>query len=226
MMFVVIGIMTTIVVPKVTGFIVMQGLELPLSTIALIKFSDFVKNYWYLIIFGLPFFWFLTKLASRSEKAAIFIDNFKLKIPVFGKIINKIDSAKFCQFFSMTFKSGLGIIDCLEASSSVIKNRAIKNSIASVKNQVLDGQSLAASLASTQYFSNLVVRMFRIGEESGNMENALENIQFFYEREINDSIEQLVNMIKPALTIIMGGMVGWITIAVFGPIYSSFSKIQ
>jgi type IV pilus assembly protein PilC len=68
--------------------------------------------------------------------------------------------------------------------------------------------------------------MLKIGEDSGNMESALSNIKFFYDREINDSIDKLVSMIQPALTITMGGMIGWITIAVFGPIYATFSKIQ
>jgi type IV pilus assembly protein PilC len=126
----------------------------------------------------------------------------------------------------MTFKSGLGVIECLDAASGVIKNKAIKKSIIVVKQQVSDGQSLAKSLALTGYFPNLVIRMFKIGEESGNMESALQNIKFFYDREINDSIDRLVGMIQPTLTIVMGGMIAWITIAVFGPIYGSFSKIQ
>jgi type IV pilus assembly protein PilC len=226
MMFIVLGVMTSVVVPKVTGFIVMQGLKLPLMTIALIKFSSFVGNYWYLFIFAVPFFWILLKVLRRFDEIAVKIDHIKLKIPVIGSIMNKIDAAKFCQLFAMTFKSGLGAIECLEASGSVIKNKAIKKSILLVKEQVSDGQSLARSIASTGYFPILVTRMFKIGEESGNMENALQNIKFFYEREINDSIERLVGMIQPTLTIIMGGMIAWITIAVFGPIYGSFSKIQ
>lgn len=226
MMFVVIGIMTSIVVPKVTGFIVSQGLTLPLMTISLIAFSDFVKNNWYLIIFSVPFMWVVIKLLSQSPEMAVRIDDIKLKLPIFGPIISKIDSAKFCQFFAMTFKSGLGVIECLEASGGVVKNKAIRRSIIVVKQQVSDGQSLAKSLALTGYFPNLVVRMFKIGEESGNMEASLQNIKFFYDREINDSIDRLVGMIQPTLTIVMGGMIAWITIAVFGPIYGSFSKMN
>ena len=226
MMFVVIGIMTSVVVPKVTGFIVSQGLALPLMTTSLISFSDFVKNNWYLIIFSVPFMWLVINFLSRFPELAVKIDDIKLKLPIFGPIISKIDSAKFCQFFAMTFKSGLGVIECLEASGGVIKNRAIKRSILVVKQQVSDGQSLAKSLALTGYFPNLVVRMFKIGEESGNMENSLQNIKFFYDREINDSIDKLVGMIQPTLTIVMGGMIAWITIAVFGPIYGSFSKMN
>ena len=226
MMFIVIGIMTSVVVPKVTGFIVSQGMDLPLMTTSLITFSDFVKNNWYLIIFTVPVLWISLKLLARVPEVAVKIDDIKLKLPVLGPIVNKIDSAKFCQFFAMTFKSGLGVIECLDAASGAIKNKAIKKSIIVVKQQVSDGQSLAKSLALTGYFPNLVIRMFKIGEESGNMESALQNIKFFYDREINDSIDRLVGMIQPTLTIVMGGMIAWITIAVFGPIYGSFSKIQ
>jgi type IV pilus assembly protein PilC len=226
MMCIVLGIMTTVVVPKVTGFIIAQGLTLPIMTVALIGFSDFVKNNWYLIIFSVPLIIILMKLLAKNPEMAVKIDDLKLKLPIVGPIISKIDAAKFCQFFAMTFKSGLGVIECLEASSSVIKNKAMKKSIIVVKQQVTDGQSLAKAIALTGYFPNLVIRMFKIGEESGNMETALQNIKFFYDREINDSIDKLVGMIQPALTIVMGGMIAWITIAVFGPIYGSFSKLK
>jgi type IV pilus assembly protein PilC len=191
------------------------------------KFSDFINNNWYFIILTPPVIWITVKILRRSsEDMAVIIDNLKLKLPIFGQIINKIDAAKFCQFFSMTFKSGLGVLECLESSSGVIKNSAIKKSIATVRQQVSDGQALSKAIAATGYFPNLVVRMFKIGEESGNMESALNNIKFFYDREINDSIDRLVSMIQPTITIVMGSMIAWITIAVFGPIYSTFSKVN
>lgn len=226
MMFAVMGTMTTVVVPKVTGFLTTQDIKLPGVTVALIKFSDFMQSYWYIFLIAGPVIWFINKALRRIEDIALQLDALKLKIPIIGPIMKKIDSAKFCQFFSMTFKSGLGVLECLEASSGVIKNLAIKKSIVIVKQQVSDGQSLAKSIASTGYFPNLVVRMFKIGEESGNMESALQNIKFFYDREINDSIDRLVSMIQPTITMAMGGMIAWITIAVFGPIYGTFSKLK
>jgi len=226
MMFAVMGVMTSVVVPKVTGFLKVQGISLPLMTVALINFSDFMKNNWYLIVFSIPVSWLVIKILCRSQEIALRVDDIKLKIPVMGPIMNKIDAAKFCQFFSMTFKSGLGVLECLDASSKTIKNKAMRKSIIVVRQQVSDGQSLAKSIALTGYFPNLVVRMFKIGEESGNMENALLNIKFFYDREINDSIDRLVGLIQPTLTLVMGGMITWITIAVFGPIYGTFSNIK
>jgi type IV pilus assembly protein PilC len=226
MVVVVMAVMTSIVVPKVTGFLKSQQLKLPGTTIALMNFSDFFQNYWYLVILTPVAIFIAIKIMQRSEHLAIKIDHLKLKIPVIGGISNKIDAAKFCQFFSMTFKSGLGVLECLDASSFAINNKAIRYSIIDVKHQVSDGKSLAKALASSGYFPVLVLRMFKVGEDTGNMEGALDNIKFFYDREINDSIDRLVAMIQPTLTIIMGGMIAWITIAVFGPVYGTFSQIR
>ncbi len=226
LMFGVIGIMTTVVVPKVTGFLVSQELALPLATTALIKFSNFFKNYWYLIILFFPAVFAALKIMEQSPEMAIKLDELRLRAPVIGPILNKIDAAKFCQFFSMTFKSGIGVLDCLDSATNIIKNKAMKKSIAVAKQQVSDGQSLAKSIEMTGHFPNLVVQMFKIGEESGNMEGALENINFFYSREINDSIDKIVGLIQPTLTIVMGSLIAWITIAVFGPIYGTFSKLK
>ncbi|GDX36341.1 phytochrome sensor protein [Alphaproteobacteria bacterium] len=225
-MFIVLGVMTSVVVPKVTAFLTAQSIDLPGMTVALIAFSDFMKNYWYIMIIIPIVFYIIIKILQTSEKLAIKIDDLKIKVPVFGPIIKKIDSAKFCQFFALTFRSGLGVLDCLESASGVIKNKAIKRSIIQVKDQVSDGQSMTKSISATGYFPSLVVRMFKVGEESGNMESALQNIKFFYDREINDSIDKIVGMIQPTITLVMGLMIAWITIAVFGPIYSTFSNIQ
>jgi type IV pilus assembly protein PilC len=226
MMFITMGIMTTVVVPKVTGFLAGQGIALPPATIALIGFSNFMQNYGYTLPIGLFALIVGVKLIAHMPGMDIKIDNIKLRIPIIGPILGKLDASRFCHFFGMTFKSGLGVIECLDSAAMVIQNRAIKNSIIEVKKQVADGQSLAKAISSTGYFPTMVSRMFKIGEESGNMENALQNIKYFYDREINDSIDRLVGLIQPTLTITMGGMIAWITIAVFGPIYGTFSNIK
>ncbi len=226
LMFVVLGVMTAVVVPKVTGFLSAQNIGLPFLTIALIKFSNFVQEYWFIIITTPPSIWAIFKILERFPKLHVKIDYLKLKMPIFGPIITKIESAKFCQFFSMTFKSGLGVLECLDSSSVTLKNKAIKSGIAFVRQQVSDGQSLSGSISATKFFPNLVVRMFKVGEESGNMESSLKNIKYFYDKEINDSIDRIVSLIQPTITIVMGGMIAWIAVAVFGPIYSTFSNLQ
>lgn len=226
LMFLVLGVMTTVVVPKVTGFLAAQSIDLPTITVALVAFSAFVQEFWFVILISPIIFWLVLKILGKFPKIRLKIDYFKLKIPIFGSIVLKIESAKFCQFFAITFKSGLGVLECLDSSSVAIKNSAIQKAISYVRQQVSDGQSLSGSISSTKFFPNLVVRMFKVGEESGNMENSLKNIKYFYDKEINDSIDRIVGLIQPTITIVMGGMIAWISIAVFGPIYSTFSNIQ
>ncbi len=226
MMFVVLGVMTTVVVPKVTGFLAGQGIALPPPTIALIAFSNFMQHYGYTIPIIIISIIVILKILAHTPGMDIKLDRIKLHVPILGPILTKLDASRFCHFFGMTFKSGLGVIECLDSAALVLKNKAIKQSIAEVKKQVADGQSLAKAISSTGYFPNMVSRMFKIGEDSGNMESSLQNIKFFYDREINDSIDRLVGMIQPTLTLVMGGMIGWITIAVFGPIYGTFSSIK
>ncbi len=225
MMFVVIGVMTTVVVPKVTDFLRSQQINLPLATRALIAFSDFVKSYWYLIVLSPIVTYIINKIMRYWYKFEVYLDSIMLKLPIIGQIIIKIDSARFCQFFGISFKSGLGILECFDAASAVMKNKAIKRNIAIAKQQISDGKSLAEAIKNVGHFPNLVNRMFKIGEESGNMEDALNNIKFFYEREVNDSIERIISLMQPTLTFVMGGMILWIAIAVFGPIYGSFSTM-
>ncbi len=226
MMMGIVTLMMGLVVPKVTGFLAIQDIALPTSTIALIATSNFIQTHWLLILVTIPAVYISLKLSAKIDEIGIKLDNIKLKIPIFGPILTKLDAARFCKFFAMTFKSGLGVIESLDSASMVIKNRAFRRNITFVKVQVSEGQSLAKAINGSPYFPPLVSRMFKVGEESGNMDDALKNITFFYDAEINDSIDKLVSMIQPTLTIVMGGMILWVVSAVFGPIYSSFSNIQ
>jgi type IV pilus assembly protein PilC len=224
-MLVVLWVMTTIVVPKVTSFLVDQEIKLPITTTSLIAFSNFVQfRSWIIAVTAIVLF-IVYKLLRRVPGLGEAFDDAKLYIPVFGKILVKLDISRFCHFFAMTFKSGIGILDCLESARATIDNLAIKQSIDMIKQQVSDGQSLSKAVALSGYFPTLVSRMFKVGEESGNMEDALKNVRFFYDKEIDDSIDKAIGMIQPSLTIIMGAMMAWITIAVFGPIYSTFDKL-
>lgn len=224
MMFIVVGIMTTLVVPKITVFLKEQNIDLPFSTIALIIFSDFMQKFWHLTLITPVIIFVLIKVLRKISLINLVLDKFWLKMPIFGAIIIKVNSAKFCQFFGITFKSGLSIVECLDSAGGVINNAAIRQSIEVVKYQITNGKTLTEGIKSSGYFPSLVVRMFKIGEESGNMEESLKNIKFFYDKEINDSIDRIIGLIQPTLTLIMGGMVAWIAISVFGPIYASFSK--
>ncbi len=222
----VISILMIAVVPKLIDFIIAQGFDIPIHTRALIAFSNAMVNYWY-IIFGIPLALLITgfTLYKTSEPFAYKVDAITLKIPAIGSTVRKINMARFTHFFAVMFKSGIDILDSLQGSSNVVNNRVLKESIGMVRRSVSEGTSITDSLRMSNQFPTLVVRMFKVGENSGNMNEALENVNFFYNREVNDAVDSMVGMIQPALTIVMGVLIFWVVSAVFGPLYESFSKM-
>jgi type IV pilus assembly protein PilC len=223
----VITVMMLFVVPQISEFLLSQGFELPIYTRALIATSEAFSNYWYIIL-GMPVFLFIIMSAAyrTSNNFAYTMDKILIKTPFLGQVAIKSNLARFTHFFTVTFISGIDILDCLDIAKEVVGNRVIKEAITDVRQNVAEGNSLTLSLTATTRFPNLVLRMFKVGEESGNMEQALKNVNYFYDREVNDSVESIVGVIQPALTIMMGMLLLWITAAVFGPLYDSFSKME
>lgn len=223
----VIMIMMVYVIPKLSAFLLAQNIPLPFYTTALIAASDFVVNYWYVVVFSPIIFVIVIKVLCLSSPAVAYqVDSIILKIPKIGMIIRKLEISRFCHFFALTYKSGMGILECLTIAGNVVQNNVLKESIESVRKAVSEGQKITNALKVTGEFPSLVLRMFKVGENSGNLDSSLQNVNHFYDQEVNDSVNALVAFLQPALTIIMGSILGWITIAVFGPIYSSFNTIR
>ena len=223
----VISVLMIYVVPKLIDFIIAQGFDIPIHTRALIATSHAFVEYWYLI-FGIPAVIIAALIATYrfSEPFAYKVDAFILRMPVFGNVSRKLNMARFTHFFAVLFNSGIDILESLQSAKNVVANRVLRESISLMSRSVSEGTSLTASMRMSNQFPNLVVRMFKIGEESGNMTESLENINFFYNREVNDAVDSVVGMIQPALTVVMGGLIFWVIAAVFGPLYQSFSKMN
>jgi type IV pilus assembly protein PilC len=223
----VISVLMIYVVPKLIDFILAQGFEIPFHTRALIATSHAFVDYWYLI-FGIPVVVSVVFVLCYRffEPFAYKVDGLILKMPIFGNVSRKLNMARFTHFFAVLFNSGIDILDSLQSAKNVVGNRVLQESISLMARSVSEGTSLTASMRMSNQFPNLVVRMFKIGEESGNMTESLENINFFYTREVNDAVDSVVGMIQPTLTVVMGMLIFWVIAAVFGPLYQSFSKMN
>lgn len=223
----VISLLMLYVVPQLVNFIMNQGFEIPLHTELLIDFSAFFAEYWWAIFGTIPLLIMGINLGYRvSEGFAYRFDKFILKIPAIGNTTRKIDMARFIHFFSVMFNSGIDILDSLLAGREVVRSRVIQESIEMVHRSVTEGNKLTDSVRISSQFPNLVVRMFKVGEDSGNLSEALENINFFYHREVNDAVDGMVGLIQPVMTVVLGGVLFWVIAAVFGPLYDSFSKMD
>lgn len=218
-------ILLKVVVPKVLGFILEQDIQIPSYTTALINTSEFIERNFITIIISCVAIFFAIRMALFNKNFKIKFDQFKLKLPLLGQIMIKLDVSRFTKFFGITFSAGIPVLKCIEIANNVVVNRYLKNEIEYIKIKVSEGKTISKCIEDSDIFPFIVKRMFKVGEDSGNIENAMENIQYFYTTEINDSIDKIVGSLQPMILFIMGGLMCWIIAAVFGPVYGNFANI-
>lgn len=222
-----VGIMMTMVVPQIVGFIRYLDQELPVYTTALIATSDFFVAYWWavaLVVIVIP----ITAILIRrsSKEMAYRVDMALLNMPIAGPLIRKINVARFSQTFGALYASGIEILKALESARRTVGNVALADALMGVIEQVQTGSPLSEAFNASGEFPSMVVRMLKVGEESGNLTVVLDQVSEFYTNDVDEAIQGLIAMIEPLLTVILGGMILWIAIAVFGPIYSSFEGMD
>lgn len=222
----VIWMMMTYVVPSVVGFLKDIGQQLPPVTTALIATSEFFSDYFMYILAAMITFYILLKVArGMSEGFRYHTDYLALHSPALGMTIRKIALSRFCQTFAVLFTSGLEILKCLEAAKQTAGNLVIVGALEQVKTQVQEGSPLSAALQGSGEFPSMVVRMVKIGEESGNLTRVLDQVTEFYDKDVNEAVDGMIALIEPTLTVVLGGFILWIAAAVFGPIYDSLGKM-
>lgn len=223
----VVFFLMTYLVPELLRFIKTMGQELPAHTKALIIVSNIFVNYWYILLL-IPVFIGLSIYIGIKTSPAFHLkyDEYKLKVPIIGPILKKIILTRLCSFFAIMYSSGITIIDCIRTGEEIAGNKYIEKSMNSVGQQISDGTTLSDSFEKEGMFPPLVLRMIRVGENTGALETALSNISYFYTRDIKESIERLQSMIEPAMTMILGTIIGWVMFSVLGPIYDLITKVE
>lgn len=220
-------IMMGVVVPQIVGFIENLDQEIPVYTAALIATSSFVKIYWWAILATPVILFVLFKVVKKSSDSAAYrLDLWMLNVPKLGTLFRKINIARFSQTFGALYASGIDVLNALESSRRTVDNQAIIEALEGVQEQVKAGSPLSEAFNASGEFPSMVVRMLKVGEESGNLTVVLDQVAEFYTNDVDEEVQGLIAMIEPLLTLVLGGMILWIAIAVFGPIYSSFENID
>jgi type IV pilus assembly protein PilC len=217
----------TYLVPQLLGFIKAMGQEIPLQTRLLLATSQIFVQYGYVIL-ALPVAIFVTaKLLMRTDASLrLKFDDYKLKIWIVGPILRKIILARFANSFAMMYRSGISILDCLAYSRGLLNNLAMSKSLDEVIRDIESGQNLTQSFQHTQMFPPLVIRMLKVGETTGALDAALLNVSYFYDREVRASIKKIQIMVEPAMTILLGLLLGWVMLSVLSPIYDLIAKVK
>ncbi|MGH8687508.1 MAG: type II secretion system F family protein, partial [Burkholderiales bacterium] len=214
-------------VPQMVGFIRNMGQEIPLQTKLLIVVSDFCVNYWWAVL-SAPFVaWFGVKYAARVNPAVAYaIDHYKIVFPLVGPILKRIVLSRFASSFALMYSSGITVLDAIRSCEEIVGNRPIEQALRGAGQQIAEGKNLTVAFQDAGIFPPLVIRMLRIGENTGALDTALLNVSYFYNREVREAIGKLQALIEPILTVVLGLILGWVMLSVLGPVYDTISKMK
>jgi len=214
-------------VPQLKLFVRNMGQVLPLQTRILFFVSDLLVGYWYVFLLLPVLAVGSVHLVLRNNPLArVAFDGFKLRMPVLGDILKKIILSRFASTFAMLYASGIPILESVRTTQDIVGNRVIREALQRVEQSIREGQNVAVAFHDTGLFPPLVVRMLRVGESTGGLDKALLNVSYFYNRDVRESVEKAQALIEPMLTLLLGGLLGWIMLSVLGPIYDVISKIK
>lgn len=214
-------------VPQLKLFVKNMGQALPLQTQVLFFVSDLLVAYWWAFLL-LPVIAVIgVQLALRSNPLArLRLDAIKLRLPVLGPILNKIILSRFANTFAMLYAAGIPILESIRTTQDIVGNRVVRKALRRVEQSIREGQNVANAFHDAGLFPPLVVRMLRVGENTGGLDKALLNVSYFYNRDVKESVEKAQTLIEPVLTVFMGMLLGWIMLSVLGPIYDVIGKIK
>jgi type IV pilus assembly protein PilC len=214
-------------VPQVVSLLKTMGFELPIQTKVLIFASNFVINYWWLVL-TVPVAAAITVVVAvrRSARIAYMWDYAKLHLPVIGSILQKIILARFANFFSLMYQSGITVLDALRTSEDIVGNRVIADGLARAGQQIAGGESLTETFKNLGMFPPLVIRMLRVGEATGAIDTALNNVNYFYTRDVREAVDKAMKMLEPTLTMGLGVVLALIMWSVLSPIYDILGKLK
>lgn len=214
-------------VPELVTFLRTMRQELPLQTRMLIAVSDFVGRHWAIVLLlpAVAAGGFVLAL-RRSGGARQSWDYLKLNLPVVGPILQKIILARFANFFALLYRSGITVLDAIAACEGIVANRYVAEGLRRAAQQIGAGESLTESFRNAGLFPPLVLRMLRIGETTGALDEALMNVTYFYNRDVRESVERALKLLEPALTVFLGLILAAILFAVLSPVYDILGTVK
>ena len=214
-------------VPQLKMFVKNMGQVLPTQTVVLFFISDLMVDYWYLLLLLPALLALGVRVLLHSNPLARFrFDGVKLGLPFVGGILRKIALSRFANTFALLYASGIPILESIRTTQDVVGNLVIRRGLERVEQLIGEGQNVTAAFHATGFFPPLVIRMLRVGENTGALDDALMNVSYFYNRDVKESVARMQQLIEPLLTVVMGALLGWIMLSVLGPVYDVISKIK
>ena len=226
MAIVVVFILLTVALPPLTDMFLDFDAQLPLPTRIVIAVSGFFSTYKFQILGGALALVAVALRFSRTRAGRLLIDRTLLKVPVIGRLIIRSGLSRMCRAMSALLQAGVPMPEIMSLITRTQGNRVIAGALARVRDELLQGRGLADPLAQQGIFPNLLIQMVRVGEETGALDDSLETLANFYEEELDRAVSALARAVEPALTIIVGLVVGFVALSMIMPMYSLMGAIR
>lgn len=217
---IVTAILLVKVVPQFESLFQGFGADLPVFTQFIIRISEWMQQWWFIVLLAIVGFVFLFKEAKRRSLGfSDFVDKYVLKLPVVGEILDKSAVAKFGRVLSTTFASGVPLVDALDSVAGATGNAVYRDAVMKIKDDVSSGTQLQASMKTTGVFPVMAVQLTAIGEESGNLDEMLEKVADHYESVVDDMVDNLTALMEPMIMAVLGVLVGGLIVGMYLPIF-------
>lgn len=216
----------TYVMPTFVESFAASGVELPAFTRFFLGISDFLRHNALWLVIGIVLLVVLLKSWGRSPTGRLFFDRMYLKMPIVGKVVNRVAVSRFTRILGSLTASGVPIIQALEVLEGVVGNKVIGNGIADARESIREGQSIADPIRRTGVFEPMVPQMIAVGEETGALDDMLERMSNFYDSEVTFAVEGLLKAVEPVLIIFVAVVVGSIIVATYLPVFNIVNTLQ
>jgi len=222
----VVIVLATFVMPRFVVFFDSLHAKLPLPTRMLLSASSAFSHYWYVL--ALAILAITTTLISmrRSTGGRAILDGFILRLPVLGLLVQAAVLERVCRVLSSMIKAGVDLPQAMSVTADASNNAVYKNGLNRIREQMMEGQGLAAPLAETGIFPGAAKQMFRVGEETGTLDVQLETAAAYYHRELEVRVKHFTSLFEPAVIIFMGVVVGFVAVALISAMYGIYSQVK
>lgn len=222
----IVGFIMYWIIPKFKAIFEGFNMTLPVMTVMLIKISDWVVNYFYLIP-AIPFvMWLMIKIIKKNKTGEYIMDRIYLKIPLLGKILEKSIVARTARTLGTLISSGVPILEALIIARDTAGNAVFVRAFNHIYNAIREGESMAVPLKEARIVDDMVVNMVDVGEETGALDNMLYKIADVYDEEVEVLVDGLISMLEPLMVVVLGLIVGFIVIALFMPLIQLLNNLS
>jgi len=217
---VVTGILLVFVVPQFEALFAGMGGDLPAFTKMIVTASEFMQKWWYVAVAAIGLGVYMFKQAKkRSVAFSEALDKVSLKLPVFGDIIQKAATARFSRTLSTMSNAGVPLVEAMESVAGTAGNSVYTKAILQMRDDTATGQTLQSTIESSGLFSNMVVQMIAIGEESGSIDDMLAKVADYYEEEVDNAVDSMTSLMEPMIMSFLGVVIGGLVVGMYLPIF-------